>query len=54
LARGRSPTPGILLSGLFVLLQMVDFLTDIDFDLAKIDLLKTNIDKCLKGRTKDV
>jgi hypothetical protein len=54
LARGRSPTPGILLSGLFVLLQMVDFLTDIDFDLAKIDLLKANVDKCLKGKTKDV
>jgi hypothetical protein len=53
-ARGRSPTPGVLLSGLFVLLQMVDFLTDMDFDISKIDLLKTNLNKCLTGRTKDV
>ena len=34
----------ILLSGLFVLLQMVDFLTDINFDLAKIEKLKGSLD----------
>jgi hypothetical protein len=33
---------------------MVDFLTDIDFDLTKINLLKTNLNKCLTGKTKDV
>jgi hypothetical protein len=40
-ARGRSPTPGVLLSGLFVLLQMVDFLIDIDVDLSKVPELQT-------------
>ena len=54
LKRGRSPTPGILLEGLCVLLRMLDFLTEIDFDLTKIDKLKTNLDKCLKGKIKDV
>jgi len=54
LKRGRSPTPGILLSGLFVLLRMVDFLTEIDFDMSKIAKLKTTLDKCLKGGIKDV
>ena len=44
LKRGRSPTPGILLSGLFVLLQMVDFLTDINFDMSKIAKLKGSLD----------
>jgi len=52
--RGRSPTPGVLLQGLFVLLQMVDFLTEIDFDIAKILQLKINLNKCLKGEMKDV
>jgi hypothetical protein len=47
LKRGRSPTAGILLSGLFVLLRMLDFLTEIDFDLAKMDKLKTALDNCL-------
>ena len=45
---GRSPTPGILLSGLFVLLRMVDFLTDIDFDMSKIAKLKTTLNERLK------
>ena len=49
LKRGRSPTPGILLSGLFVLLRMVDFLTEMDFDLEKIAKLKTALDKYLPG-----
>ena len=53
LKRGRSPTPGILLSGLFVLLRMLDFLTEIDFDLTKIAKIKNNLDKCLKGGIKD-
>ena len=42
--RGRSPTPGLLLSGLFVLLQMVDFLTEIAFDMSKIAKLKGSLD----------
>jgi hypothetical protein len=54
LKRGRSPTTGILLSGLFVLLRMLDFLTEIDCDLTKIDKLKTNLDKCIKEGIKNV
>jgi len=54
LKRGRSPTPGILLSGLFVLLRMLDFLTEIDFDRTKIDKIKINLDKCLKETKKNV
>jgi len=49
LKRGRSPTPGILLSGLFVLMRMLDFLTEMDFDLTKITKLKNALDKCLAG-----
>jgi len=45
LKRGRSPTPGILLSGLFVLLRMVDFLTEMDFDISKVAKLKTALDR---------
>jgi hypothetical protein len=45
--RGRSPTPGVLLSGLFVLLQMVNFLTEIDFDLSKVAELQTVLGTCL-------
>ena len=33
--RGRPPTPDILLSGMFVLLRVLDFLTHINFDLKK-------------------
>jgi hypothetical protein len=47
LKRGRSPTPGILLSGLFVLLRIFDFLTHIDGDVSKIDQLKKTFDKLL-------
>jgi len=48
LKRGRSPTPGILMAGLFVLLQMIDFLTEIDFDMSKIALLKNDSKRCLR------
>jgi len=54
LKRGRSPTPGILLSGLFVLIQMIDFLKDIDFDLEKIMLLETTLNKYQMKTKKDV
>jgi hypothetical protein len=53
-ARGRSPTPGVLLSGLFVLLQMVDFLIDIDFDLSKVPELKNVPGAFLPTPRKDV
>ena len=52
--RGRSPTAGVLLAGLFVLLQMFDFLTQIDFDGAKIAQLKTTFNKLIPGLMKDV
>ena len=52
--RGRSPTAGVLLAGLFVLLQMFDFLTLINFDLAKIAQLKTTFNKLIPGLMKDV
>ena len=54
LKRGRSPTPGILLSGLFVLCQMLDFLTEMDFDIEKIKKLKIACEKCLPRGIKDV
>ena len=38
--RGRLPTSGVLLSGLFVLLRIFDFLKDMNFDLAKITQLQ--------------
>jgi len=44
----------VMVSGLFVLLQMIDFLTDIDFDIAKILQLKTNLNKCLPNTKKIV
>jgi hypothetical protein len=49
LKRGRPPTPGVLLSGLFVLFRIFDFLTHIDFDLSKITQLKTTLAKLLPG-----
>ena len=52
--RGRSPSAGVLLSGLFVLLQMFDFLTQINFDLSKIAQLKTTFDKLMPALRKDV
>jgi len=54
LARGRPPTPGVLLSGLFVLLRMFDFLDHIDFDLAQIGQLKTSFQQLMPGVLKDV
>jgi len=54
LARGRPPTSGILLSGLFVLLRIFDFLDHIDFDLAQITQLKNTLDKLTPGLLKDV
>jgi hypothetical protein len=54
LKRGRSPTPGILLSGLFVLIQMLDFLIDIDFDLSKVAELKKCLEKVLPTTKKNV
>ena len=52
--RGRSPSAGVLLAGLFVLLQMFDFLTHIDFDLSKIALLKETFEKLMSVAIKDV
>ena len=37
------PSPGILLSGLFVLLRMLEFLNEINFDTQKINQLKNNL-----------
>jgi hypothetical protein len=39
--RGRPPTAGTLLSGLFVLLRLFDFLDVLDYDLTKIIKWKT-------------
>ena len=47
--RGHPLSPGILLSGLFVLLRMLDFLNDINFDTEKINQLKTALDKYIPG-----
>ena len=52
LKRGRPPTPGILLSGLFVLLRIFDFLSHLDFDLNKIHSLKNTFEKLLPGMIK--
>jgi hypothetical protein len=41
LKRGSPPTAGILLSGLFVLLRIVDFWDSIDGDITKMDKLRT-------------
>jgi len=54
LARGRPPTPGILLSGLFVCLRIFDFLAHIDFDLTQIDELKNTFNKLMPGILKVV
>ena len=43
--RGRPPTSGVLLSGLFVLLRIFDFLKDMNFDLAKITQLQQTLAK---------
>ena len=41
--RGRPPTSGVLLSELFVLLRIFDFLNDMNFDLPKITQLKQTL-----------
>ena len=43
--RGRPPTSGVLLSGMFVLLKIFDFLKDMNFDLAKITQLQHALQK---------
>ena len=51
--RDSPPTPGVLLKGLFVLLQMFDFLTYIDGDVSKIDKLKATLRKMMPGIYRD-
>jgi len=45
LKRGHPPTPGLLLSGLFVFLRIADFLTD--FDLSKIEKLTNTFNRLM-------
>ena len=47
--RSRPHTPGALLSGLFVLLQLFDFLESLDFDVDKILKLRAQLDRLLPG-----
>ena len=47
--RGRPHTPGALLSGLFVLLQIFEFLESLDFDVDKILKLRAQLDRLLPG-----
>jgi len=54
LGRGRSPTPGVLLSGLFVFLRILDFLEHIDYDLSQIAHFKITLEKLLPGLIKNV
>ena len=54
LKRGSPPTAGVLLSGLFVWLQMIDFIAHIDADLTKIEQLKTKFNKLLPRMEKNV
>jgi hypothetical protein len=54
LKRGRPPSAEILLSGLFVWLQMFDFLVSIDFDLTKVISTNSTIGKILQNRKKHV
>ena len=54
LRRGRSPTPGVLLVGLFVFLRIFDFLDHINFDLSQIAHLKTTLGKLMPALLKDV
>jgi hypothetical protein len=54
LKRGHPPTPGILLSGLFVYLRILDFLIQIDFDLSKIHKLKKTFGKLVSVSQKNV
>jgi hypothetical protein len=43
--RGRPLTSGVLLSGLFVMLKIFDFLNDMNFDFAKITQLQLTLEK---------
>jgi len=54
LKRGHPPTAGVLLSGLFVWLRMVDFLTDIDFDMDKITQMNDTLNTLLPRLRKNV
>ena len=47
--RSRPHTPGALLSGLFVLFQIFDFLEEMDFDVDKILKLRAQLDRLLPG-----
>ncbi|MDR1268714.1 MAG: hypothetical protein LBK82_04250 [Planctomycetaceae bacterium] len=52
--RGRPPTAGILLSGLFVLLQILDYLDSGGDDLNQITKLRSLLKKCLPNFVKNV
>jgi hypothetical protein len=52
--RERQPSAEILLSGIFVLLQMCNFLASIDYDLSKIKQLNETFNKILPKTKKDV
>jgi hypothetical protein len=52
--RGRPPTAGILISGLFVLLQILDYLDAIGDDLNQITKLRSLLKKCLPNFVKNV
>jgi hypothetical protein len=54
LKRGRPPSSEILLSGLFVWLQMFDFLVSIDFDLTKVISTNSTLKKIIENRKKNV
>jgi hypothetical protein len=54
LKRGRPPTAEILLSGLFVWLQMFDFWVSIDFDLTKVISTNSTLGKIMEKRKKHV
>ena len=49
LKRGHSPTAGSLLTGYFVVLQMLDYLDEIDYDIDELKRLKATSDKFLPG-----
>ena len=52
LKRGRPPTAEILLSGLFVWLQMFDCLVAMDFDLTKVISVNSTLGKIIQNRKK--
>ncbi|MDR1492669.1 MAG: hypothetical protein LBT05_08100 [Planctomycetaceae bacterium] len=51
--RGKPPTAGILLSGLFVLLQVLDYLDSMGNDLNQIAKLRVLLKKSLPNFIKD-